>query len=187
MSLGDVLWTFGVVCHAGPRRYSEFAHNRGLMLETEATAEIQHLLRDLKPGDGDLLPALHRVQHHYGYIPKIAMRVVARQLRLSEARVYGACTFYSEFRLIPPPRTLVAWCSGPACRLKGGERVRKILEAELGIAMGENTEGDGLGLHLAQCNGTCEYAPQVWVNGRVVGDLTSVKTSRLVRGLKEQA
>jgi len=154
------------------------------MLENEATLEIQHLLREFKPGDGDLLAALHKVQHHYGYVPKMAMRVVARQLRLSESRVYGACTFYSEFRLIPPPATLVGWCSGPACRLKGGEHVRKILEAELGIGMGENTEGDKLGLHLAQCNGTCEQAPQIWVNGEVVGPLSAADTVRLIRDLK---
>jgi NADH:ubiquinone oxidoreductase subunit E len=158
-----------------------------MTLDNEATLEIQHLLRDLKPGDGDLLPALHRVQHHYGYVPKIAMRVVARQLRLSEARVYGATTFYSEFRLIPPPATLIGWCSGITCRLKGSEHVRRILEAELGIAMGENTEGDKIGLHLAQCNGTCECAPQIWVDGKVVGPLDALKTSELVRDLKAKA
>ena len=157
------------------------------MPENEATLEIQHLIRGFKPGDGDLLPALHTVQHRYGYIPRIAFRVVARQLRLSEARVYGAVTFYSEFRLTPPPRTLIGWCSGPACRLAGGERVRGILEAVLGIGMGENTDGDKLGLHLAQCNGTCEHAPQIWVDGRVVGPLTAKGTVDLVRELKEQA
>lgn len=157
------------------------------MLDNEATLEIQHLIRDLKPGDGDLLVALHRVQHHYGYVPKMAMRVVAKQLRLSEARVYGAATFYSEFRLTPPPKTLIGWCSGPACRLKGGERLRRILETELGIGMGENTEGDRIGLHLAQCNGTCEHAAQVWVDGKVVGPLTAAGTVKLVRELKEKA
>ena len=157
------------------------------MVETEATAEIQHLVRDFRPEDGDLIGALHVVQHHYGYIPRIAMRVVARQLRLSEARVYGATTFYSEFRLTPPPRTLISWCSGAACRLKGSDRVRRVLEAELGVGMGENTEGDALGLHFGQCNGTCEYAPQIWVDGVVTGPLTAASTSRLVRELKEQA
>ena len=157
------------------------------MLDNEATLEIQHLIRDLKPGDGDLLVALHRVQHHYGYVPKIAMRVVAKQLRLSEARVYGAATFYSEFRLTPPPKMLIGWCSGPACRLKGGEHVRRILETELGIGMGENTEGDRIGLHLAQCNGTCEHAAQVWVDGKVVGPLTAAETVKLARDLKEKA
>ena len=157
------------------------------MLDNEATLEIEQLVRDFKPGDGDLLAALHTVQHHYGYIPKPAIAVIARQFRLSEAKVYGAVTFYSEYRLTPPPQVLIGWCSGPACRLKGGDRTRSVLEAELGIALGENTEDNRLGLHLAQCNGTCEHAAQVWVNGDVVGPLTAADTVRLARRLKEEA
>jgi NADH:ubiquinone oxidoreductase subunit E len=155
------------------------------MPDTEATAEIQHLIRDFRPHDGDLMGALHAVQHHYGYVPKIAMKVVARQLRMSEAKVYGAATFYSEFRLTPPPETLIGWCSGPACRIKGGDNIRQVLETELGIGMGQNTEDNKLGLHFAQCNGTCEHAAQVWVNGEVVGPLTALSTLKLVRELKE--
>ncbi len=154
------------------------------MLETEATLEIQQLVAEFKPGNADLLPALHKVQHRYGYIPKESMAVVARQLRLGEAHVYGAVTFYSELRTIPPPETRIDWCSGPACRLKGGENVRRALEAVLGIAMEENTAGDKLGLHLAQCNGTCDFAPQLWVDGKVVGPLTVAETVRLARELK---
>jgi NADH:ubiquinone oxidoreductase subunit E len=157
------------------------------LLDNEATLEIQHLIRDFKPADGDLLGALHAVQHHYGYVPKIAMKVVARQLRLSEAKVFGAATFYSEFRLTPPPATLIGWCSGATCLLKGGRNIRKVLEAELGIGMGQNTADNKLGLHLAQCNGTCEYAAQVWVDGKVVGPLTAVDTVKMVRDLKAKA
>ncbi len=157
------------------------------MLETEATLEIRRLISEFQPGNADLLPALHKIQHEYGYIPKEAIPVVARQLHLGEAHVYGTITFYSELRLIPQPETRIDWCSGPACRLKGGENVRRILEAELGIGMEENTPGDKLGLHFAQCIGQCDYAPQVWVNGRVVGPLTAAETVRLVRELKEKA
>ena len=154
------------------------------MLETEATLEIQQLVAEFKPGSADLLPALHAVQHRYGYIPREAYAVVGRQLALSEAHVYGAVTFYAELRTIPPPRKRIDWCSGPACRLKGGENVRRVLETVLGIGMEENTPDDSLGLHLAQCNGTCDYAPQIWVEGKVVGPLTIVETIRLARELK---
>ncbi len=156
------------------------------MLDTEATLEIRELVAEFKPGNADLLPALHKVQHRYGYVPKEAMGVVAKQLRLGVAHVYGAVTFYSEFRQIPPPQTRVDWCSGPACRLKGGEHVRRALEATFGIGMEENTEGDKLGLHLAQCNGTCDFAPQIWVDGKVVGPLTAAETIRLARELKDK-
>jgi len=153
------------------------------LLDTEATLEIQQLVAEFKPGSADLIHALHKVQHRYGYIPKEAIAVVARQLRLGEAHVYGAVTFYAELRTIPPPETRVDWCSGPACRLKGSANMRTALESVLGIGMEENTPGDKLGLHLAQCNGTCDFAPQLWVNGKVVGPLTVAETIRLAREL----
>ena len=157
------------------------------MLDTEATLEIQQLVAEFKPGNADLLRALHKVQHRYGYIPKESMAVIARQLRLGEAHVYGTVTFYSELRLTPPPRTRIDWCSGPACRIKGGEHVRTALESVLEIGMEENTPDDSLGLHLAQCNGTCDFAPQIWVGGKVVGPLTAADTIKLARDLKEQS
>ena len=157
------------------------------MLETEATLEVQQLIAEFRPGGADLIPALHKVQHRYRYIPKQAIPLVPRRLRLGEAHVYGTITFYSELRLLPPPATRIDWCSGPACRLKGGENIRRVLEAELGIGMEENTPDGKLGLHLAQCNGTCACAAQVWVDGEVVGPITAAETVRLARRLKDEA
>ena len=130
------------------------------------------------------MPALHLVQEELGWVPREAMRIVARHLRLSEAQVYGPVTFYSEFRETAPPRTLVVWCSGPSCRIVGGEPIKTVLEVELGCRLGENGPDDAYGLWLGQCNGTCERAPQVWVNGRVVGPLGVAEAVRLARRVK---
>lgn len=157
------------------------------MLETEAALEIKNLIADLKPGDGDLLAALHRIQHQYGYIPPDAIPAVARHLKLGTARVYGTITFYSEFRITPPPETTVSWCSGPACALRKSDNVRRILEAILGIKMGESTEDNRIGLHLAQCNGTCDLAPMVWINGKARGPLSAADAVRLARELSPKA
>lgn len=154
------------------------------MLDTEATLEIEKLVSGFKPGNADLLPALHTIQHHYGYVPKEAIPVVAKQLRLGEAHVYGTVTFYSELRQIPPPEKRIDWCSGPACHLKGAGRIRRVLETTLGIGMEENTPDNKLGLHFAQCNGTCDFAPQLWIDGKVVGPLSVADAVRLARELK---
>src|SRR5262249_14569886 len=115
---------------------------------------------------GHLLPALHKVQHHYGYIPHEGVDAIAMQLKLTAAAVFGAISFYSELRTTPPPELLVNWCSGPACRDKGGEEIRRVMEAVLGIGMESNLPDDKVGLHLAQCEGSCEYAPLVWLRRR---------------------
>jgi NADH:ubiquinone oxidoreductase subunit E len=156
----------------------------GHLSQNEATLTVRGLLDGLVPGEGDLLEALHRVQHHFGYIPPEAIPAVAQHLRLTPARVYGAVSYYSEYRTTPPPETLVSWCSGPACYVKGGADVRDILQKLIGCDFGENTPDNKLGLHLGQCNGTCDNAPQVWVNGEVIGPLTAADTVSLVRHLK---
>jgi NADH:ubiquinone oxidoreductase subunit E len=145
---------------------------------------VRELVAEFKPGGGDLLPALHKVQHEYGYIPRAAVEEVARQVGLPASRVWGAITFYSELRTKPPAETLVAWCSGPACRLKGGEQIRRIIESTLGFAMREQSIDGRVGLHLAQCNGQCRLAPLVWVNGVERGNLTMADAVRLSRDLK---
>ncbi len=142
------------------------------------------LLQQLPRSRGELLRALHLAQEQLGWISKDAIRLIGRHLRLSDAEVYGAASFYAEFRHSPPPETLVTWCSGPSCRVVGGDRVRRILEAELGCHLGENDPDDQYGLWLGQCNGTCERAPMVWVNGRVVGPLTMVETVKLARRIR---
>lgn len=156
-------------------------------LETEATAEIRALVADLKPDHADMLEALHRVQHHYGYVSQEAMHVIAEQLRVTPAHVYGVTTYYSDFRTTPPPQVTVAWCSGPACRLRNGAGIRDAMQAVLGIQMGEDTPDGRVGLVLGQCNGTCELAPQIWVDERVVGKLTAARAVTLARALRDGA
>ena len=103
------------------------------------------------------------------------------------ALIYGAATFYSDFRLHPPAETEVAWCCGPACRVLGGDRIREALQEELGIGFHEQTDDHKIGLHVGQCVGTCHEAPQVWVNGKVEGNLTPESARALARGLKGDA
>lgn len=148
-----------------------------------ARERVRAALREIPRAQGSLLAALHAAQHELGWLPRAAITEVARHLRLTDAQVYGPATFYAEFRTSPPPRRLVTWCSGPSCRVLGGAQVRRVLEAELGCRLGGNTEDGALGLWLGQCNGTCERAPQVWVDGRVVGPLTPAGTVRLARRL----
>ena len=162
-------------------------------LETEARAQVRALVADLKPNDADLLQALHRIQHEFGYLSREAMEVVGEQLGLYAAEVYGAATFYSEFRFEPPPAVTIRWCSGPACHLRNGRGIRDAMLATLGLQeLGEQTADGRVGMWLGQCNGTCELAPQVWLeehgnwdDARVVGQLTAAKAVRLARALRD--
>lgn len=163
-------------------------------LETESRARIRALIADFRPHNGDLLAALHRVQHEYGYLSREALEVIAEQLRLYPAHVYGAASFYEEFRFDPPPAIQVRWCSGPACRLRNANGIRDAMLATLRLDdLGDQTEDARVGLVLGQCNGTCELAPIVWIEEparhtqEVVGHLTAAEAVRLARAIRDGA
>ena len=154
-------------------------------LETEASAEIRALVADLQPGQARLLEALQRVQGRYGYVAPQAMAVIGEQLRLSPAHVYGSVSFYSALRTTPPPEHTLAWCSGAACLLKDSLGILRALEAALGCSLEAQREDGRAELVRGQCNGTCELAPQLWLDGRVVGHLTAARAVTLARALAE--
>jgi NADH:ubiquinone oxidoreductase subunit E len=151
----------------------------------KAAPELEALIADVKPDNADLLAVFHRIQEVFGYVPREAVPLLAAKLRTTPAKVFGAMSFYSEIRTEPPPRLTISWCSGPACRLKGGENIRRALEAILGVELGQNTPDGALGLSLVQCDGTCSQAPLVRLNGRPRGPLTVADAIRLARELRE--
>jgi NADH:ubiquinone oxidoreductase subunit E len=121
------------------------------------------ILQEFKPNDGDLLGALHAVQEEFGWISPDGVNAVAQRLHLNASQVFGAATFYAEFRTSPPADLTVHWCSGPACRLKGGDNIRRVFETVLGFGMEDRSPDGRLGLHVQQCDGSCELAPLVWL------------------------
>jgi len=156
------------------------------LTETAKTPpELEALVADVKPDNADLLAVFHRIQEAYGYVPPEAVPLLAAKLRTTPAKVFGAMSFYSEIRTEPPPRLSISWCSGPACRLKGGENIRRALESIIGVEMGQSTPDLALGLRLVQCDGTCALAPLVRLNGRPRGPLTVAEAVRLARELRK--
>jgi NADH:ubiquinone oxidoreductase subunit E len=170
----------------------------------ERRQRYPEILKDFKAGDGDLLAALHAVQREFGWVPRDGVDAVARQLRMHAAAVFGAVSFYAEFRTTPPAALTIEWCSGPACRLRGGDNIRRAIESVLDTGMESTTPDGRLGLHVQQCDGSCESAPLVWLRrenerghgpfepleddrGEVVGPLSVADAVTLARRLKANA
>tara|TARA_B100001142_G_scaffold322452_1_gene370762 strand:- start:21055 stop:21528 length:474 start_codon:yes stop_codon:yes gene_type:complete len=146
---------------------------------------ILSFLDTFTPDNADLLETLHIIQEHFGYLSKEALEVVSEVLSLSVAHVYGTATYYADFRFVPPPDTIIGWCSGPACLLKNGVGIRDAMLAEFETELGEQRENPSVEVCMAQCNGTCEQAPQIWLNDKVLGKLTVVQAIELARSIKE--
>jgi NADH:ubiquinone oxidoreductase subunit E len=169
---------------AGPSHTSLYTALDPVPGDAELLTKVRALIDDLSPDNAELLTAFHRVQQAYGYVPRETIPVIATKFRTTPAMLYGALDFYSEIRTVLPAETVVEWCSGPACLLKGSMNIRRVLESVLGCEMSQNTDDGAFGLRLVQCDGTCHLAPLVRREGRYIGPLSVSDTIRLARELK---
>jgi NADH-quinone oxidoreductase subunit F len=117
-----------------------------------------------------LLPALHRAQELYGWVPREAQEAISRALRVPLADVHGVIEFYTMFYNHPMARRVVRLCEDPACSLAGAHAVSRAISAELRLQPGET--GDGVAFEHVPCLGMCEFAPAALDGARLAGDLT---------------
>jgi NADH-quinone oxidoreductase subunit F len=105
-----------------------------------------------------LLPALHAVHEHVGWISPGALNYVCKRLSVPPADAYGVATFYALFSLEPRPPRVVHVCDDVACRCNGADELIEELERRFGPE--ETTNGDGGATWLrSPCLGQCDRAP----------------------------
>ena len=118
---------------------------------------------------------LHEVQSLLGYLPQDIQEVVAEQLEIPIAQVYGVVTFYSYFTMEPKGRFPISVCMGTACYVRGAEKILEELERQLEIKVGETTSDGLFSLNCLRCVGACGLAPVVTIGDKVYGRLTTDK------------
>jgi NADH:ubiquinone oxidoreductase subunit E len=146
--------------------------------------DLEPLRGILKGVDGhrnDLIPVLQKVQEHYGYVPPITIRPIARALGLFPTEVQGVVTFYSQFSLTPRGRNVVRVCRGTACHVRGGKSVLKVAQQELDLGDGETREDLKFTLETVACLGTCFLAPVMMVNRSYFGKLVPPQVQSILR------
>jgi NADH-quinone oxidoreductase E subunit len=132
-----------------------------------------------------LLPALHAVQHKYGWIPTQALEEVGAFLELPPAEVLDTATFYEEYWLKPKGKYLIAVCRSLSCEICGSNDVTTQLKAKLGIELGETTEDGKFTLVEYECLGSCGTAPAALCNEVLHEDVTPESMDALLDRLPD--
>lgn len=147
--------------------------------------ELLAFIDEWKEKPGNLIMILHRVQEHFGYVPRDVAFQVADILGLPPAKVYGVLTFYHFFKLERPGKYEIAVCLGTACYLKGGDELLKELQAQLGIGVGGVTPDGLFSLTAVRCLGCCGLAPVISVNGTIYGSLKKDQLAGILAKYRE--
>jgi len=130
--------------------------------------------------NGSLIPLLQKVQQKIGYISIESVEVIAEYLRMTESQVFGAASFYSQFRFTEPGRHSVCVCLGTACHVGGGETLLESIERDIKIKPGESTEDKRYDLNRVACLGCCALAPVVKVDEDIHSHVNVTKLQEIL-------
>lgn len=135
------------------------------------TTSLEHLKATLKPHINDpmgLLPALHAVQHEFGFIDPEFHIILADEFNLSQAEIKGVVSFYHDFKSSPQGRHTLRLCRAEACQSVGANALVDFAENLTGLKMGETSDDGFLTLDAVYCLGLCASGPAIDIDGKAM-------------------
>ena len=103
-------------------------------------SDTKKIIQQYRNKKGVLIPLLQDIQAVYGYVPKEAIDLIAKELSFYPVEIYGVLTFYTQFYLNPRGEHIIKVCQGTACHVMGGKEILDYLSDKLGISEGETTK-----------------------------------------------
>lgn len=132
---------------------------------------------------GGIHDAMLALQAKEGYLTEEAILALAKAFDMFPSQVYEAASFYSMIRLTPAEgMTEIAICRGAPCHIAGAYDVIRALENELGISIGNATKDGKYVLKYVECQGQCQGAPTLVINGKIYTGVTPETAVEFVKG-----
>jgi NADH-quinone oxidoreductase subunit E/NADP-reducing hydrogenase subunit HndA len=138
-------------------------------LKKEQVAKIKEICKSFNNDSGELINVLHKTQETFGYLPAEVQEIVAQELNVSVAKVYGVVTFYTFFTMTPKGQHPISICTGTACYVRGAEKVLDEFKRILNVNVGDTTPDGKFSLSCLRCVGACGLAPVVLIGEKVYG------------------
>ncbi|MGV8828139.1 MAG: NADH-quinone oxidoreductase subunit NuoE family protein [Breznakibacter sp.] len=151
-----------------------------IKLPEHKVQELKEVCSQYNHDKGELINVLHSAQGIFGYLPAEVQEVVAQELDVSIAHVYGVVTFYSFFSMLPKGEHPISICMGTACYVRGAEKVLDEFKRQLKVKVGETTPDGKFSLSCLRCVGACGLAPVVTVGEKVYGRVSPDDVKRIL-------
>jgi len=148
--------------------------------------KAKKLIKKYSKKKGILIPLLQDIQREYGYVPKEAIDLVAKELNIFPVQIYGILTFYAQFYLSPRGKHIIRVCQGTACHVMGGKELLNYISGKLGIKEGETTKDDMFSLERVACLGCCGMAPVIVVDNDFYGNCSYQKIDNFFKKYKSR-
>jgi len=145
--------------------------NVKIKVRQEHIDKIKEICKKFNNDGGELINVLHQTQSYIGYLPAEIQELIAKELKISVAHVYGVVSFYSFFTMTPKGEHPISICMGTACYVRGAEKVLDEFKRILNVNVGETTPDGKFSLTALRCIGACGLAPVITIGEEVYGRL----------------
>lgn len=133
-----------------------------------------------------LLPVLQGVVEQERTLTEETLKIIAQELDLSAAQVYGTATFYTFLDTEPRGQFVIRVCKSITCAMKGKNQMIKTIEDTLKLKLGETTKDKKFTLLETNCLGWCHKAPAMLINDEIYIDLDQEKVIEIIEGYSKK-
>lgn len=151
-----------------------------IKLSADKIEELKAVCKSFNNDKGELINVLHQAQGIFGYLPAEVQEIVAKELKVSVAQVYGVVSFYSFFTMLPKGQHPISICLGTACYVRGAEKIIEEFKRVLNISVGETTPDGKFSLSCLRCVGACGLAPVALIGDKVYGRLSPDRVKEII-------
>ena len=149
---------------------------------SDAELFIKDIIRRYGAGRENLLPILQEITKKKRYLPQESLILLADEMDLSAAEIYGVASFYSLFDFKPCGENIIHICKTITCYMKGKDEIVKAIENRLKIKLGETTPDMKFSFLPVNCIGWCHMGPAMLINQKVYTELTPEKAVAAIDG-----
>lgn len=162
-----------------------------MSLEKTYPKEVKQILAKYPPEHkrSAVMPLLYLAQREEGYITKSAMQDIAQILEITETDVASIVGFYTLYHDKKEGKYRMQVCTDLPCALRGADEFLDAVCGNLGIQVGETTEGGYITVESVMCLAACDKAPMFQTQGpdgiKYHELMTVDRTMELIKALKQ--
>lgn len=142
---------------------------------------VKELVQQHGKSRNSLMPVLQGVVAKERYLSEEAMLLIAEEMEVAAADVYGTASFYTFLDTVPTGKNVIRVCKTISCQMKGKDEIINALENALKIKLGETTSDKNFTLLSANCLGWCHKGPAMLINDDVYTELTPSKAIEIIQ------
>ncbi len=155
-------------------------------MDTRVREEKLRIIRQDRKKQENILEILIDLQFasEGGYIDQETAGLVAKELHMTETRVYEIVSYYAMLKDKPQAKYVLKICNSSPCHFSRSQEVALSLEKKLGVPMGKTTDDGLFAYHYIPCVGACDIGPVIKIKDIVFGNLSDEKVSSLIDDLR---